>query len=864
MTSFCSARARLKSAATAAGTGLLAFGLLAGIPWVLWRAVGVPWPERVLSWQDLSVRVMEPVSDPMMLELLALAGWVCWGAFAWTVVREASWYVVRVPQLLRDRSVHDRHVAELSKRRALAALCVGTMVMALLGLWRPHTVTQQAASFGELRPQMAVTALAVPASMVKDQHIEYVVVEGDTLWEVAATHLGDPLKWPRIYKLSKDRLQPDGGQLTDPDEIRPGWRLTIPVVRPLPEPPPAPAPSASERPSPPSVQDEKDTPSHAQAEARRQTDRGGSAAVSVGEAGLIGITTAVGLLVAVRFLRVHRNRSRRPGAVAHQPELKPVITRATSAAREATLPSTPVESEALVTRRVPPRQPQPPHVVTIGHIDGEEVALDVLAQPGGYDWGGPGAEAAARAVLCGVLTATERRRPAQPHVRAVVHEELADRLLPGLPPLFSALTQADVPHAVRLAEEHLVAHARCRELGEGADSPGTLLLLASPEPAYLGQFEALAARADADALIVLTLDSVLRGSERWHILTDGSVTTPDSGRAQELRLFQLTAEAARDVIEVVLGAHGQHARPRLIPAERTETASPPADEPGDADEEKEPAPTAPVPKPYSVESSRPEQRKPIRLHVLGPVTLYARGITDPVGVNMRAEVREFLALLAAHPAGLLASDISQHLRLDGDTEQNARELKNLRRAIRRVLRPVTGVTQQEFILLQGELHKLHPELVETDLADFIAAVSKATSAEEPEARSAAVREVLLHYRGAFAHGGDHPWADGIREHLATKATDAVLRLAHHAEHTGNSRETDAALAALEHVIALHPDHEQLYQHAIRLHQSTERHDAAQLVYTRLQRHLAELGLEPDAATQALLASRTRRPSSTLR
>lgn len=46
---------------------------------------------------------------------------------------------------------------------------------------------------------------------------------------------------------------------------------------------------------------------------------------------------------------------------------------------------------------------------------------------------------------------------------------------------------------------------------------------------------------------------------------------------------------------------------------------------------------------------------------------------------MRAEVREFLALLAAHPRGLLAADIAHNLRLAGDREQHARELKNLRR-----------------------------------------------------------------------------------------------------------------------------------------------------------------------------------------
>ncbi|MFE7277496.1 BTAD domain-containing putative transcriptional regulator [Streptomyces sp. NPDC057623] len=896
------------------------------MPWVLWMAAGVPWPDQVFSWRDLIDRITEPVSDPLMIELLALFGWVCWSAFACSVVREAVWYAMHLPQLMRDRGVHAEHVATLSVKRSLAALCVGTLVVALLGLWRPHVASaQQSAAIGELTPQVAATAPLHPTSAVtnvsrpdapeaevgeaglrppaeaaeEQRHVEYTVVEGDTLWDIAATHLGDPVKWPRIYKLNKDRLQPDGGRLTDPDLIRPGWRLTVPVAgtaAPPPARPTAPAPSisdTSEAPDKPTAQGDdgrhaapggaqKDDVDNGHGEAHCHTERG-PVAVSVGEASLIGITAAAGLLAALRYVRVHRNRSREPGTDVHGSELSPVVEKATWAAREAALPRTPTDPDTLVTRRTPPQRPQLAQVVTIGHADDREIALNALAYEGGCDWSGPGVEAAARAVLCGILTAAERQRPEQPLLRAVVPQQLADRLLPGLPSQFTALTQAtDTAHAVRLAEEHLIAHARHRQQTQepglesvvtGLDGdqeaqqsagPGTLLLLATPEPAHTGQFGALAKRADPDALLVLTLDAALPGATRWHVAADGT-TTPPAGtssraarasRTEELRLFQLTAEAARDVIEVVLAAHGQRPRLRVIPAERTETITPSAGDPAEADEENETEPAAPVPRPHPAEPQRSQQHKPIRLHVLGPVTLYARGSDDPVGLNLRAEVREFLALLAAHPTGLLAADIAQNLRLDGDSEQNARELKNLRRAVRRALRAATGITQQEFILLQGELHKLHPELVETDLDDFTAALNRIAATDDPSTRLASVREALRHYCGVFAQGGDHLWADSIREHLATKATDAVLRLAHHAEHAADTHQTDTALAALEHVMSLHPDHEQLYQHAIRLYQAVGRHDAARHTYTRLKRQLADLGFEPEPATQALIAPRT--------
>ncbi|WP_258018333.1 AfsR/SARP family transcriptional regulator [Streptomyces noursei] len=162
------------------------------------------------------------------------------------------------------------------------------------------------------------------------------------------------------------------------------------------------------------------------------------------------------------------------------------------------------------------------------------------------------------------------------------------------------------------------------------------------------------------------------------------------------------------------------------------------------------------------------------------------------------------------------------------------------------------------MLRQGELHKLHPELAETDLADFTRLLKQAFSANgDPDCDAlTAVREALGHYRGPFAQGADHLWADAIREHLTTQATDAALRLAHQAEHTdASSQQQDAVLTLLEHLGALHPDHERLTQHAIRLYQAAGRHDAARHTYTRLERHLADLGLEPDPATRALVTPR---------
>ncbi|MGK5730658.1 BTAD domain-containing putative transcriptional regulator [Streptomyces sp. URMC 124] len=51
----------------------------------------------------------------------------------------------------------------------------------------------------------------------------------DSLWEIAERHLDDGRRYKEIYELNKDRVQPDGEQLTEASLIRPGWIMEMPA-----------------------------------------------------------------------------------------------------------------------------------------------------------------------------------------------------------------------------------------------------------------------------------------------------------------------------------------------------------------------------------------------------------------------------------------------------------------------------------------------------------------------------------------------------------------------------------------------------------------------------------------------------------
>ena len=128
---------------------------------------------------------------------------------------------------------------------------------------------------GQLRPgwQLLMPSDAIelppaetdaPAAAQEQAATDVTVEPGDTLWGIAEEQLGDGQRYDEIAAASAGP-QPDGGRLTDPDLIRPGWVLTLPGTSPdgvaSPDQPPAPSVTlASPQPDAPPVERSQEAP----------------------------------------------------------------------------------------------------------------------------------------------------------------------------------------------------------------------------------------------------------------------------------------------------------------------------------------------------------------------------------------------------------------------------------------------------------------------------------------------------------------------------------------------------------------------------------------------------------------------------
>jgi DNA-binding SARP family transcriptional activator len=754
-----------------------------------------------------------------------------------------------------------------------------------------------------IRPGAALlTSQDQPAS---PEYTLYTVQPGDNLWDIALTHLGNGEDWHQIYALNAGRLQPDGERLVLPSLIQPGWIIRLPApttvvsgnghvtgppapVTPVPgrAPPPGGEPSSSPRPSTHKNDSRAPAPHHSQSDAGN--------AISIPWGGLVGAGLAGAVAGALAMAGVQRRRRYQPGRII-SPSLEPgappppLIGLLRRAARPADTqpeqgPSLWAEDTAngaaaptaatgdrpyLLAAPTPTAPAQPPGVVSLGLRDGQEISADITAL-GGLGLTGPGAAAAARALL---LTMLGQAQPEASALPAEIFVPAADAavLIPGSDAaLQSGLT---VSGTLAAALDHLEAAVLTRaritattDNGSGhqqaeASLPpaGIAALIATPDPAYSPRLSAILRMGRAAGVAAILLGDWPDGVT-CHAESDGTVTAavPPHPDFRGLRLFHLTPPDATAILSAFREAHGgselQQTEDPVVSADDLSACGPAGYRAADAGESAATEPDEGAASALEAASAQ-QARNGAAVHatLLGPsqITVAGREITGGL-----RKARELLAFLAVHPDGATADQVGEALWPGAPPGHGTAQRNIAVRKLRDMLRTATGQHEAMFITLAADRYRLDPALFDVDIWRFQQALLEARNARGEDAQLAAWRDAVAAYHGPLADGAGYDWAEPYAEQARRRALDAWTRIA---EITA-PRDPEQALAALETALGHDPYNEFVYQKVMRQQAAAGRPDAVRRTLSLLEARLGELGITPGPQTRALAASLLGAPS----
>jgi DNA-binding SARP family transcriptional activator/nucleoid-associated protein YgaU len=750
------------------------------------------------------------------------------------------------------------------------------------------------------------------------------VRRGDTLGEIAAEH-GHP-DWHTVWNVNRGSRQPDGATFTDPDHIEPGWRITVPPSKPVdaatkppatnptptptdpsPTPPAAggrspsgtPASEPSRQTAAPAPDDDRAAPSLPASEttdapdpppAHEPEDEPGAAF----DGGWIGLPLAAALVAAAALVWRRRRHRYIPGPLTPEeledPDLRPMpspIAAARRAVREqAPELLNPPEEPPTVTEyaasgyahRLPPPGP-----------DGTDLAgLSQLVTDSGLGLTGPGAEAAARALLVATLSAGSPQDP-EAKGQVVIPADTLTTLLGvhavDLGPIPRMTVTASLADALTALDQILLERRRTLDEHDTTDleqlradhpyhplTPPVLLISDVPTAAQRSRLTATLRLGLPLRISAVLLGTSARG-DTLDLDDDGRPTNLDpASHDGARRVAALDVPTTVELLHVLREAHtGEPRQPPTEPGRpdqpdhpqtpETGPAAPTAHEPDDQGQQTSPAADASGSGPGDAADSEADvQSTRVHVAVLGlPRVLDQEG--EPVS-GLRRNATQLLLYLVAHRSGADLSEIMEAIwpaaTVRRAQERLSTEVANLRRTVRQAV----GDPTAQAVINTGSRYHLNPELIDVDAWNLSDALHDAANTTDPAERINALRRTVDLHTGTFAEGVDiADWIEPYREHYRRHGIRARIHLADLLASTDPERAADLAEAAAD----LDPSNEAVARTAISALARAGRPERIRIRLHRLTQALEEIDEEPSPETLALASKLTsnadQRPTS---
>ena len=225
-------------------------GLLIVVPILLILGVGWPLPLATPSGSDaLTALKTGAMSPSLVLKPISLVVWVLW-------LQMTTGVGIELWAHLHGRVAPRVSIIPLFMQRMSARL-LGTVLIVAISLQQHGTAladNKDLLSPPAVELDLGQSWSVAPGSQnsfpipftAADEITEressdpepffHTVNRRDSLRTLAKQYLGDPDRWTEVFVLNQGQAQADGGSLTDPARLQPGWQLVMPADAHLPAP----------------------------------------------------------------------------------------------------------------------------------------------------------------------------------------------------------------------------------------------------------------------------------------------------------------------------------------------------------------------------------------------------------------------------------------------------------------------------------------------------------------------------------------------------------------------------------------------------------------------------------------------------